>query len=470
MNLRGSVLKLFSGGVVVAVIEFAAIAGFTQLLGAGAVGSFFVFRAVVGMIGIPVDLGIARATEKQLSADAPPGEVIATAVVLKALLALPWIGGLLLFRGQVNQYIGLEGIVPLVVAGLVAEQTRKLALRMLAGQLRVDQNALLKVIGKVVWVVAGFGLVLAGWGAPAIIAAFVLGHAVTIVGALIRLDLAVAWPRLRRGRALVDFGRYVVAGSVGSFVYQWMDVAILRLFVPVSVIGAYEIAWRVASVSMMLTGAIRRSLFPQISRWHAEDALDRIEAAFYTWLPVPLYLTIPGFAGAVVLGEVGLETLFGAEVTIAYPVLLVFMLEKSVRSVQMIVGPSLFAMDKPELGYRGSVAAIAVNLVLNFALIPPFGMIGAAVATSLGAATAATISITYVRRFLVVRAPWRRIAWSAGASVLMAAGVLAVRPLVPAGWRRLVAGVAVGAVTYALLMLVNEDIRLELRGILAEYA
>lgn len=469
MNVRESVLKLFSGSVVITLIEFGAVVGFTRALGVGAMGSFFVFQAVVGMLGIPVDLGISRAAEKHLSADAPPGEVVTTAVLLKGLLVVPWILGLVIAGPHVEQYVGIEGILPLVVLGLVVRQARKLSLRLLAGQLRVEQNALLKVTGKLVWVGAGFALVALGWGATAIVAAFVLGNVATVLGAVLRMDLAVGWPRVARARELVDFGRYVFVGSVGGFVYQWMDVAILRLFVPTDLIGAYEIAWRVASVSMMLTGAIRTSLFPQISRWHAEDRMDKIESAFYTWMQVPLYLTIPAFAGAVVLGEAVLRTIFGADAAVAYPVLLVFMLEKILRSVQLVLGPSLYAMDKPQLGYRGSVAAIVVNLALNVTLIPVFGLMGAAVATTVGAFTAAVIAIGYVNRFVEIRVPWRRIAWSVASSALMAGGVVLLLRFFTSGWTRLVVGVGVGVTLYLALLVANEGIRLEMRGVLEDY-
>ncbi|MFB6139931.1 MAG: oligosaccharide flippase family protein [Halosimplex sp.] len=464
MELRDSILKLFSGSIVLALVEFAAIAGFTQALGTGPMGSFFVFQTVVGMLGIPFDLGVSKASEKQLSADEPDGEVFVTAVLVKAVLLTPAIVGLALATPRVEQYVGVAGVVPLVVGGLLIDQGRRLSLRLLAGQLRVDQNALLKVIGKVTWVVSGAALVHYGWGAKALIAGFVLGRLATLLGALVRLDLAAGRPTLDRARGLVDFGRYVFVGSVSGFLYQWMDVAILRLFVGVELVGAYEIAWRVASVAMMLTRAIRTSLFPQISRWHARDEIGEIESAFRQWLQIPLYLTIPAFAGALVLGKEVLGTLFGADVTVAYPVLLVFMTEKILRSVQLVLGPSLFAMDKPTLGYRGSAAAIVVNLVLNFALIPRFGIVGAAVATTLSAATAATVAITYVSRFVDIDVPWRRVAWSAASAAIMAGAVAVVLPSLPTGWPRVALGVAAGVAVYGALLLVHGGIRLEMRG------
>lgn len=463
MEPRSAVLKLFSGNVALAIIEFGAVAGFTRALGPAAIGSFFLFQTVVGLLSIPVDLGISKTVEKQLSADEPFGAVFATAVSVKSLLALPWVGALLALDHLVESYVGIPGVAPLVVIGLLVKQARGLSLRLLAGDMQVGTNATLKLLGKVVWVAVGFALISVGWDAMAIVAAFVTGHLVTVCGALLKLDLRVGWPEAERARAMVAFGRYLFVGSVGGFVYQWMDVAILRLFVPVSMIGAYEIAWRVASVSLLLTEAIRTSLFPQISQWHARERLDEIEAAFRTWLPLPLYLTIPAFAGAVVLGRDVLGTLFGPVVVGAYPVLVVFMLEKILRSVQLILGPSLYAMDKPQLGYRGSVAAILANCLLNVALVPAFDLLGAAVATTLSAAIGAAVSIRYVSQFVPVRMPWLRLAWSGAAATVMAGGVTLLLRVVSAGWLRVGVGVGVGVVVYGLLLLANDGIRLAVR-------
>ncbi|WP_436909431.1 oligosaccharide flippase family protein [Halosimplex marinum] len=468
MNLRDSILKLFSGSIVLALVEFAAIAWFTQRLGTGPMGSCFVFQAVVGMLGIPIDLGISKASEKQLSAEAPTGEVLTTAALTKVALMLPWIAALVLLTPHVESYVSVQGAVPLVVVGLVAAQSRGLSLRLLAGEMRVDKNAALKVLGKLTWVAVGVALVEQGWGAKALIVAYVAGRFATALGALVRMDLSVGLPSFARARSLVDFGRYVFIGNVGGFVYQWMDVAILRLFVGVDLVGAYEIAWRVASVAMMLTQAIRTSLFPQISQWHSEDRIDEIESAFRKWLQIPLYMTIPAFAGAVVLGRDVLGSLFGPETVVAYPVLVVFMTEKILRSVQLVLGPSLFAMDKPSLGYRGSMAAIVVNLVLNLALVPQFGILGAAVATTLSAATAAAVALTYVTRFVDVVVPWGRIAWSTAAATVMGLSVYALRPHLPGGWQRVALGVAAGVAIYAALLLANDGIRLEMRGVVED--
>ena len=450
------------------ILEFGAVAGFTQMTGASVIGSFFVFQAVTGIIGIPGDLGVSRATEKQLSAKKPTGEVISTSLALKTLLLAPWILGFIFTSSYINDYIGVEGIVPLVAIGLITSQGQQLSIRILAGQLQVGRTALLRVVGKLVWVVAGFVLISGGWGAKGIIGAFILGDLTTIAGAIIRMDISIGIPKKKRAREMLDFGRYVFIGSVGGYIYSWMDVAILRLFIPTSLIGAYEIAWRVASLSVILTKAIRDTLFAQVSEWNSEGKIKGIENAFKKWLQPPLYLTIPAFVGAVVLGKDILDVVFGPETVVAYPVLIVFMLERIMRSVHMLIGPSLFAMDEPKLGYRGSIVAIIINLALNILLIPSFGMMGAAIATTFGSLSSAIVNIIYVQRFITLRLPWSRIVWSCGSALLMGIFVLFTRASLHSGQMRVILGVSIGFISYLLLLFIHREIRCEIKYALSE--
>lgn len=470
MSLQEAVSKLFVGGVSVAILEFVAIAGFTQLLGTEALGSFFLFQALIGMIGVPADLGVTRSTEQQLAAGEPIGEVISTAVVVKALLLVPWVVGLLGVNALVNQYIGFDGAGLFVLCGLVINQGRRLSIRILAGQHLVAKTALLRLIGKVAWVGVGAVLIYAGWEVKAIVAAFIVGDMVVVAGALVRMETAIGRPGVQRSRRMVSFGKYVFIGSVGGIIYSWMDVLFLRFFgISTSLIGAYEIAWRIAGLSMILTQAIRSSLFPQISEWYSNSQFRQIGTAISQWMQPALFLAIPALAGAVVLGKSVLSVMFGINAAVAYPLLLIFMGGKVIRSVQMIFGPSLFAMDQPELGYRGSLVAIGVNLILNISFIPVFGVIGAAIATVLSAVAAAAVNLWYVQRLVTINMAWGRIVWCLAASIGMMTCVWMIQPYIPTGWLQVGVGVVVGAIVYFLLLLSNSRIRSDLSSLFAEF-
>ncbi|MFB6186558.1 MAG: lipopolysaccharide biosynthesis protein [Halobacteriaceae archaeon] len=468
MDMREAVLKLFSGKISLALIEFLSIALFSQYLGTGPLGSFFVFQAIIGIIGIPSNFGVTRAAEKQLSANEPQGKVISSSILMVGLLLIPWVFGFIILEPFIEQYVGINGVLPLVVLGLIVAQARELSIHFLSGQLSVEKTPLLKVIGKVVWLSTGLILIYYGWGNGLIILSFIIGDITIILGAILRLDLVFGKPDIHRMRSLISFGRYVFIGSLGGFVYSWMDVAILRIFVSPSLIGAYEIAWRVASLSMMLTQAIRTSLFPQISHWHTEGCFEKIESAYNQWLQLPFYLTIPAFTGSVVLGKDILETLFSIDLEIAYFILLIFMLEKILRSIYMILGPALYAMDKPELGYRGSIAAVATNLILNIILIPLFGLIGAAIATSISALVAAVINLSYVNNIISIKPRWKNIGWCIVSASIMAVGVKLIRPVLPQGLLLVLSGVFTGIVFYLIVLLSSERIRIEIISILGD--
>lgn len=463
MDVRDAVVKLFSAGLFLAILEFGAIIYFTRELGADAIGSFFLFQALVGIMAIPSNLGLRRAAEKELSAGEDTGEVIGTTILLKSVLLLPFLVSILLARSYVDAYINIQGVALFVAIGLATTQARRLVIRLLAGQMRVERTASLRVVGKIAWLIGGAFLISYGFGPLAILIAFIIGDLIIVVGGLVQLDLAFSRPTSSRARSLLSYGRFIFLRSSGSYIYSWMDVAILGFFVSTSLVGAYEIAWRVSSLALQLTEAVRESIFPQIARLHSEGKIDDIRELLYRWIQPPLYLTIPALTGAIVLGEEVLGVPFGQEVVVALPVLIVFMAEKIMRTVHLLYSAAVFAMDRPELGYRGEVVGLSMNLVLNLTLIPIFGILGAAVATTASSIVTALVNGYYLSSIVDIRIPAQQLVWSALSATLMAVGVYFAKSSLPPNWVGLFIGVSIGIVMYGIFMLSNGDIRYEIR-------
>ena len=71
--------------------------------------------------------------------------------------------------------------------------------------------------------------------------------------------------------------------------------------------------------------------------------------------------------------------------------------------------------------YMGFVVAL-INIGLNFSLIPPFGIYGAAIATVVSFAILTIIQYQYSKRWFFIPLPWSKI----GAGILLAAGILSL--------------------------------------------
>jgi len=71
--------------------------------------------------------------------------------------------------------------------------------------------------------------------------------------------------------------------------------------------------------------------------------------------------------------------------------------------------------------YMGFFVAV-INIVLNFSLIPPFGIYGAAIATVLSYVILTVIQYQYSKRWFFIPLPWNKI----GAGILLAVGILSL--------------------------------------------
>ncbi|MFB6185687.1 MAG: polysaccharide biosynthesis C-terminal domain-containing protein, partial [Halobacteriaceae archaeon] len=273
-------------------------------------------------------------------------------------------------------------------------------------------------------------------------------------------------PTLQHIRSLVDYGRYSAISTVGAYFYSWIDVAILTLFVAVGIvgtradIGAYENAWRVSTVVMLFSQAIAQTIFPQFSRWNAEDSASQIESVVPKIIRASLLIVIPAFVGTLVLSKDILRVLFGPEFVSAWLALIILTADKIFQSVLVISGKVLMAMNRPDLDAYATIAAIAINLILNIVLIWQFGIVGAAVATTVSFATNTLIQVYYLNHFLTISFPTKEVVWSIVASTIMGISVFYIQSIVAiSSLFQLVSIILSGVVIYIIIISIDASIR-----------
>jgi stage V sporulation protein B len=130
----------------------------------------------------------------------------------------------------------------------------------------------------------------------------------------------------------------------------------------------------------------------------------------------------------------------------------------------------LVVLERPEITLYSRIFVV-YNIIMDIVLIPPYGIMGAAIAT--GSAMAMGYIFTYlmVKRVIPIRIPWGATFRTFAYSGIMA---LAIWPLLASGWistvPRLLAAVGLGAVVYGLLAwrlpVFSHDERAHLNGAL----
>lgn len=459
MDLGRSSIKLFfmQGGR--ALLLFLGIIYFARELGAAELGVLFLFQALQGLLMVPADLGIRGALEKRLSEGTSQERILGSALVLKVGLLVIVSVCILLARPYLNQYLGADLTYLLVVSVILFDLTEFFVYG-LRGELRVEETAPIMLSQRLIWIVVGGALVWFGFGVFGIVYAMLLAGTITTVWGFRKMDTSIGRPTLEQTQSLIDYSKYHAIASIGGSVYQWIDLAVIGLLLTTVYVSAYEVAWQVTLLVLLVSKSIGWSIFPQISRWDVERATDKIETTISRAIGFALFVSIPAFVGGSLFAPEILGLLFGTEYVIATTVLVLLFLEKIVQSVNDIVESSVRALDRPDMAAKATVIAVVLNIVLNPILVLTVGFVGAAIATAFSWLVNTALHTYYLRQLVSFEFPTQMIGWYVVSSLVMGVVLLGLRSVVEVtNVPTLFVLVAVGVAVYGLTAATVPSIR-----------
>ncbi len=110
-----------------------------------------------------------------------------------------------------------------------------------------------------------------------------------------RTPARLAWQR-EHARALVSFGRWVIWGTMVSFIAQQFHVLYLAKFLPLAILGVYNVAWGFcAQASKPLTMLANRVIIPhfaEFQRRSREQHSEAVRASLANFLPACLLVCV----------------------------------------------------------------------------------------------------------------------------------------------------------------------------------
>lgn len=449
MNLSRSSFLLFLSKSGRALLLFAGLTFFSRHLSPTQLGVFFLFFALQGLLSIPADLGIRSALEKRLSEGEAKEGVLGSALAIKlSLLASVGIC-VFLARRYVNAYLGAD-LALLLILALCLRELSLFYIQAVRGDLRVGETAPITFVQRFTWVVLGSILITVGFGVRGLVFGLICGSSVALVAAYIKCDIAPGWPSRTHARSLVEFSKYDMITGVGGRIYQWMDTAIIGLFLAQRYVSAYEMAWQVTLLVLLISKPIALTLFPHISKTQTVASSEQIGATVSKALGFATFVSVPAVVGSAIYAPAILQYLFGPEYVIAATVLVVLMVEKLFQSLNDVIGISVRAIDRPDLAAKATVVSVGLNLVLSPTLLFTIGFVGVAVATTVSWFVNTVLHVYYLSQHVHVAIPYRLIGWYVIASACMGAVLLGAKEVVPVtGVVILVAEIGLGGLVYA---------------------
>jgi len=332
----------------------------------------------LGAVGQPVAVGYFSSRKKADQA-AILGNTVVHALVLAAVLVPLTV---LLHQPIAKAFGRGHGGLTWALAAALAPVTFLgwTAGNQLVGMLRFGLFNALTIASVVAETVAIFALIwVLGLGVAGGVLAMAIASLVVVAGSL-RPILSSRRPRLDRAleRSMLRYGWRVQVGVIFQAVNYRLDVVIMQLFRPLSQIGYYVIAQTIAELVITLATAFQASLLPLSSHYEgdARQASVTVSALHH-------HAILAGAAALanVVFGSAVILFIYGPQFHPAVVPMLVLLPGIWFLGLGLVIQSDLAGRGRPGLSSAMAALAAGATVILDFALIPPFGVIGAAVAS-----------------------------------------------------------------------------------------
>lgn len=180
------------------------------------------------------------------------------------------------------------------------------------------------------------------------------------------------------------------------------DTVLLGIWATTEDVGIYNAAIRMAVLTSFALGAVNSIIAPKFAALYAQEnkvALEKLTRGITRLMVlIGIMITVPLF-----LFSPFLVQMYGTEFLRGATVLRILLVGQFVNVAAGPVGFLLLMTGHEKVQQNNVLANAGLNVILNILLIPRYGLIGAAVASSISLALKNLISVLLVYRFMAIR-------------------------------------------------------------------
>jgi O-antigen/teichoic acid export membrane protein len=346
-----------------------------------------------------------------------------------------------LFRVLAIDVFFSAGVLPIVTAALLGIQMfRETAAISLIVQGFVRQSIVISLILLMKNLV---GLVIGGLVADVATVFIYLALAVRALGAP-RFDFSLT--------KLFGFSFPLELSQITSFAQAWFDRALLVAFVPLTLLGIYNVALTAFGVLTGVSGSIANMLFPAYSSIpNKAESLNRMREAIRLAIRYASFTLVPLALGLLATAKPALTLLVGESYVGGYLPLGILCGAFALTAFATALGPVLLALEETRLYALVTAVTTLIGLGAAVALLPTWGIIGASASRALTTTLVAILTLLILKRRIALRLDLQAISKPLVAGTTMV-GVLVVVQIVNYSKFLLPLYLLIGAITYVVLL------------------
>lgn len=244
-------------------------------------------------------------------------------------------------------------------------------------------------------------------GAPlSVMTLYALSSFAVAIGGAIALGRRAVLPisfDAERYRAMLAFSLPLAFSSwAGLLGTNWFDLIVIKWYRPVAEVGLYSLGTVLAGVVQQVAIVFSTLLLPELSVMVARGEHGRIKRLVERGLPYWALATSAVFTAVVLSAPWVVPVIFGSAFERTATVLALLMPASCALVLFSALSPLVAALGSTWVLTGICLASGLTNVVMDLALVPRYGMAGAAVATVIAYVTSAVLVLVFVQRRLHV--------------------------------------------------------------------
>lgn len=256
---------------------------------------------------------------------------------------------------------------------------------------------------------------------------------------------------------MIRFGLPLIPAGYAIWALNWLDRIFLVHYETLAEIGVYSLAYTLGYLIIQVAAGPIFFMFPNSAAEHwNRGERPSIQRLFNHSAGLIVLLVLPAIVGSAVLGEGLLHVLATPAFAGGAPVIPIVLAGYACNMLSAYYESMLGLVNRQYLSTVGAGLAFLVNLGLNFALIPRYGYVGAAIATSTAFMAQISYSFTMATRHNLLTTPVGPPLKALAASLAMGAVLMGltrvIEPNQPLG---LLALILCGTAVYVALCLLS---------------
>lgn len=200
-------------------------------------------------------------------------------------------------------------------------------------------------------------------------------------------------------KEIINFSLALSLTQFLDFIIFSINFLMLGYFMTAADVGIYAAVAKLGMLVVLPLISFNTIFAPMISEFYSRNEMNKLEDLFKTVTKWIFTLSLPVFLIFILFAR-PIMGIFGQSFVIGAVALIVFGAGQLINAGTGSVGIILTMTGRPKINLMNSIALCILNIILNYLLIPQYGIVGAAFATGLSIAIINVLRLTEVYYFL----------------------------------------------------------------------